>query len=91
MGRCILWKEHVFSTITGGSVTLFYCIMITAILGFCAIVYDVGYIMLEKQTFQNAIDAAALTIKGNNVNVGMKVPNADYRGRMHINEKQYCV
>lgn len=43
-----------------GSTIVVYTLALTAILGFCALVVDIGYTAIEKQKLQNAIDSAAL-------------------------------
>jgi Flp pilus assembly protein TadG len=37
-----------------------YSIVLTALLGFCAVAADVGSIVIEKQKLQNAVDAASI-------------------------------
>lgn len=43
-----------------GSMLVIYALALTALLGFCALVVDTGTVIVEKQKFQNAVDAAAL-------------------------------
>jgi hypothetical protein len=40
-----------------GSSAIILALSMTAILGFCAIVSDVGLVVLERQKMQNAVDA----------------------------------
>lgn len=43
-----------------GSTMIIYALTLTVLLGFCALITDIGAVMVEKQKFQNAIDAASL-------------------------------
>lgn len=43
----------------GSSMVLMAAIM-TVLIGFCALVVDIGTVVIERQRFQNALDAAAL-------------------------------
>lgn len=43
-----------------GSVVVIFAVMLTALLGFCALVSDIGMVLIEKQKLQNAIDSASL-------------------------------
>lgn len=69
MWHCKLLKNNK------GTMIVIYAAMLTALLGFCALVSDIGLAMVEKQGFQNAIDASALaaaqelpdTVKAKNV------------------------
>ncbi|HEX2947621.1 MAG TPA: pilus assembly protein TadG-related protein [Clostridia bacterium] len=43
-----------------GSTAIMIAVMMSAILGFCALVIDIGRVSLYKNTMQNAVDSAAL-------------------------------
>lgn len=47
-----------------------YAVMITLFLGICAIVADIGMVIIEKSRFQNALDSAALA-------AALEMPNTD--------------
>lgn len=43
-----------------GSMIILYAAAVTLLIGFCAVVADIGLVISEKQSFQNAIDASSL-------------------------------
>ena len=43
-----------------GSMMIIYALALTTLLGFCALVTDIGTVIIEKQKFQNAVDSTSL-------------------------------
>ncbi len=53
-------KIHNYLKKNSGGTIVAYAMMLSMIIGICAIVVDIGRVVAEKSRFQNALDAAAL-------------------------------